>query len=129
MKKMNFKVWNNQKLPIAFAHNHKDEVKDIQVSNARASFLIKAMMADVKFQIFVDREGHILKGHEVLAAINKCINNEVVFEGPLYPEINGKTWNELMVMYQGLLVERPLYVAEVDYYSTEEDMKYFIENI
>ena len=126
---MNFKVWNQQNLSVGFARNHKDEVKDIQISNERASFIVKSIMADVRFQIFTDREERILKGHEILAAINKCIDNELVFEGPMFSEINGKTWKELTAMYRSLLEERPLNVAEMDIYSTKEDIEYFIENI
>lgn len=125
---MNFKVFNIGNM---YVHNayilFKENAEDV-VSDERASFIIKAIMSGVIFNIFV-YDNKVIKGIDVVSAIVKCKRNQLMFQGKMFEEINGKYFKDLMVEYQGFIDEGRVNVIEICKYQSKEDIEYFIQNI
>ena len=126
---MNLWVQTQFKHPLGVYAAHKCEIdNDFIISDERASFIIKTIMAGIAPRIYTYKD-KVVSGHEILAALKRCFDNDLVFTGKLYEEINGKTYKELIVLYQSWIEEKYVEVIEIGYDSNPCDIKYFIETI
>ena len=108
---------------------HKDEIDNsITVSDERASFIIKTIMAGIPYRIYIHK-GKVIKGKELITALVRCYNSSLVFIGKLYEAINGKTYEDLNGIYRSLIEEKFIEVVEISFDSKPDEIEYFLANI
>lgn len=105
---------------------YKNEIDDtINLSDEKASFIIKSIMCGIPPRIFVYRD-KIIKGKEVIFALKKCFEGDLIFSGKLFEEINGKNYKEIKFLYHRLLEENFINIIEISIYSEKANIEYII---
>ena len=106
---------------------YRELVKDIEVSNEKASFIVKAIMGRAPFIIYKYQD-KVVKGKAIIKAILDCLDGKVIFEGPLFEELNGKSLKDVAIEWEAKLMEREIPIVDFDKSCNEEEVRYFLNN-
>ena len=129
---INFKCLSTRVRPEftrSFYTAHKHEIdSDLTISDERASFIVKTFIAGMTPHIYTHMN-RVVSGFEILAALKRLFDEDLVFTGNLYEQINGKTYKELPAGYRGMIEEMLVEDIQIGYDSKPDDVEYFIETI
>ena len=106
----------------------KDADDSLEISDEKASFLIKSAMSGVPPAVYVYRD-HVVKGKEVLTILKRCFDGKLIFTGKLYEEINGKNYKELSMIYRSQLEEHYAVIVEIGIDSNLDELDYFLATV
>lgn len=100
----------------------------IQIDNDTASSIIKSIMLGIPPVVYTYKH-RLIKGQEVMEALEMCFSGKMIFTGKYFPQIDGKTYKEISGCFRCLLDEHFILVNEIDYYVTSEDVEDYFKNI
>ena len=123
----------NAKPSLTYAYyvynKYRESVENpVQIDNDTASSIVKSIMIGIPPAVYTYKHC-LIKGQEVMAALELCFSGKMIFTGKYFPQFDGKTYKEIPGYSRCLLDEHFILVNEIDYYVTREDVEDYFKNV
>lgn len=123
-----FQIWNSFVGVYQLRDKYyREQVENVEVSNEKASFIVKSLIGRAPFIIYKYQD-KVVKGKAIIKAILDALDGNVIFEGPLFEELNGKSLKDVEIEWEAKLMEREIPIVDFDRNCNEEEVNYFLNN-